>query len=86
MATETLIGIAASIFTGFSLVPQLVKLIRSKKANDISYGMMLVLFAGLGLWIAYGVLKNDMIIIISNSFSFFINLLLMYFSIRYKSR
>lgn len=48
------------------------------------WGMLVILFAGLGLWIYYGVLKNDLIIVVSNSFSFVINLLLAIFSLKYK--
>ncbi|MES2655591.1 MAG: PQ-loop repeat-containing protein [Bacteroidota bacterium] len=37
------IGIVAGVFTAFSLVPQLVKIIKEKKANNISITMLLVL-------------------------------------------
>jgi len=84
MNTETIIGIIASIGTGISLVPQLIKVIKEKKAGDISIVMMIILFAGLGLWICYGIIKKDWIIIISNSFSFLVNLMLGIFSAKYK--
>ena len=79
-------GISASIFTAISLVPQLVKLLKEKKADNVSLGMLGILFAGLGLWIWYGVLKKDWIIIISNTFSFTINLILAFFAIKYKKK
>jgi MtN3 and saliva related transmembrane protein len=44
--------------------------LKEKKANDVSLGMLAILFAGLGMWIYYGYLKKDLIIIIANSFSF----------------
>jgi MtN3 and saliva related transmembrane protein len=65
----TIIGILASVCTAISLVPQLVKLLKEKKAENISLLMLAVLFAGVGLWIYYGILKKDFIIIVSNSFS-----------------
>ena len=74
----------ASIGTAVSLVPQLLKLVKEKKADNISLGMMAILFAGLGLWVYYGILKKDWIIIISNSFSFIINLILGLFAVKYK--
>jgi MtN3 and saliva related transmembrane protein len=86
MNIETVTGVTASVFTAVSLIPQLVKLLREKKAENISLGMMIVLFVGLGLWAYYGFLKKDLIIIISNSFSFVINLLLGIFSLKYKKR
>jgi MtN3 and saliva related transmembrane protein len=86
MSTINIIGVAASVFTAISLLPQLIKLLREKKANDVSLVMLAVLFAGLGLWIAYGWLKHDWIIIISNCFSFTVNIILAYFAIKYKNR
>jgi MtN3 and saliva related transmembrane protein len=79
------VGIGAGILTSFSLVPQLYKIIKGKKADNISYSMLLILLAGLGGWIWYGVLKQDYPIIITNSFSFVINSLITAFSIKYKS-
>lgn len=86
MNNVTLTGIAASIFTAASLLPQLTKVIKEKKAEDVSLWMLLVLFVGLGLWVYYGFLKNDMIIIISNLFSFIVNILLAGFAIKYKKK
>jgi MtN3 and saliva related transmembrane protein len=41
------VGIVAGILTGVSLLPQLIKIIKEKKANSISFGMLAVLLAGL---------------------------------------
>jgi MtN3 and saliva related transmembrane protein len=80
------IGIAAGIFTAASLLPQLIKIIREKKAETISFGMLLILLAGLGLWISYGILTNDMPLIITNSLSLVINVLIIIFSVKYKTQ
>jgi MtN3 and saliva related transmembrane protein len=80
------IGIAAGVLTGVSMLPQLVMIIRKKKAADISIGMLLILLSGLGLWIYYGILKKDMPIIITNAFSFAVNLSILFFSLKYKRR
>lgn len=86
MTNETIIGVAASACTAASLIPQLVKVLREKKAADVSLGMLLVLFAGLTLWIYYGIIKEDLIIIISNGFSLLINVALSIVSVKYKRR
>ena len=86
MDLTTGIGIGASIFTATSLLPQLIKLLKEKKAEDISLGMLAILFIGLALWIYYGCLKKDWIIIISNSFSMAINLITAGVSIKYKNK
>ncbi len=86
MTFVSIIGVIASICTAVSLIPQLIKLLKEKKAENVSLVMLAVLFVGLGLWIWYGVLKEDWIIIVSNSFSFIINIILAYFAIRYKKK
>jgi len=86
MTTETIIGVVASTCTAASLIPQLVKVLKEKKSESVSLGMLMVLFVGLGLWTYYGILKKDMIIILSNSFSFLINILLAIFAMKYKRR
>lgn len=86
MSLEIIIGVAASFFTAISLVPQLIKILREKKAKDISLGMMAVLFAGVSLWIYYGFLKDDLIIIIANTASLVINVFTSFLTIRYKEK
>ena len=80
------VGIAAGICTGISLLPQLIKIIKEKKAESISFFMLLILLAGVGGWIWYGILKKDYPIILTNSFSFIINLLIIGFSMKYKKQ
>jgi len=73
MDLTTVIGIIASVGTGTSMLPQLVKIIKEKKAEDISMGTIGVLFAGLCFWVYYGFLRQDWIIIISNGFSLLVS-------------
>lgn len=86
MNLVTIIGIVASIGTAMSMVPQLAKLIKEKKAENISLYTLFVLFLSVSCWVVYGILKNDWIIIISNSFSFIINVLLTVLAIKYKNK
>lgn len=82
----TIIGIGASAFTAASTFPQLIKIFKEKKADDISIPMLILLFIGLSLWVWYGIEKTDWIIIISNSFSLVINILLVILSVKYKNK
>jgi MtN3 and saliva related transmembrane protein len=72
--TTEITGVAASIFTSSTLIPQFAKIVREKNAEGTSYLMLLVLFVGLALWVAYGVMKDDWIIIIANGFSLLVNI------------
>ncbi len=84
MTFVTIIGLLASAGTSFSQLPQLFKIIKDKKAEGLSLVMMAILFTGLGLWIWYGILKDDVILIIANSFSMLVNIVLAILTIKYK--
>jgi MtN3 and saliva related transmembrane protein len=79
------IGIGAGVLTAISMLPQLFKIIKEKKADDISFGMLIVLLAGIAGWIWYGIVKTDYPIIATNSFSFLVNSVVLGLSIRYKN-
>lgn len=81
-----IIGIAASVLTAISLLPQLIKIWKDKKAEDVSIGMLLVLFAGLCLWVWYGIKISDPIIIAANGFSILINICVLGLTLFYKNK
>ncbi len=68
------------------MLPQLIKIIKEKKADDISLPMVITLLTGLALWIAYGIMRKDLVISIANSFSLVVNLTLLALSIKYKAK
>ena len=69
MDITLIFGYAAAFFTTVCNIPQAIKMIRTRETKDISAPAYIVLFAGLCLWIAYGILKNDWPIIAANSVS-----------------
>lgn len=86
MQSETWIGLGASVFTGVSMLPQLIKIYKEKKKGDISFLMLFILITGLALWVWYGLVKTDWIIIISNAFSLLININIVVLNFIYKNR
>jgi MtN3 and saliva related transmembrane protein len=86
MDKTQVIGIVAGVFTATSMLPQLIKVIKEKKAGDISLLMLVVLLTGISLWIVYGVLKKDWPIIGTNAFSLLINIFMIIYGIKYKKR
>ena len=83
--TQTeIVGLSAGICTSISLLPQLIKILRHKKAEDISLFYLAILFIGLGLWIWYGVLREDVPIVVTNGFSLVINGIIIVLGVRYK--
>ena len=83
MDITQIIGIVAGILTATSLIPQLVKILKEKKADDVSPLMLIILLAGLGLWATYGFMKKDWPIIITNCFSFLLNTVVLFCRYKY---
>ena len=79
-----IIGLAAGICTATSLLPQVFKTLKEKKAEDVSLVMLLVLMTGISLWIVYGIKKDDLPIIATNSFSLLVNITMIILRIRFK--
>lgn len=77
----TLVGLAAAILTTACNWPQLRKCWVTRSAGDISLRMLLTLAAGQTLWIVYGVLKSDWVIILANVVSIFLVAGILYFKL-----
>jgi MtN3 and saliva related transmembrane protein len=72
----TWLGVAAGVITSLGFIPQLFRGYKTKRLDDISYWMPLVLAFGMSLWLMYGILRDDFAIIIANTFGVMCNLLL----------
>ena len=79
-----IIGLSAGVLTACSLLPQVIKTLKEKQADDVSLVMLFVLQAGLILWIAYGIKRSDLPIIVTNSFSLLVNIVMVILRIRYR--
>ena len=65
----TAIGLVAAACTSAANFPQLKKAWTTGQTDDISLKTLLLFACGLGLWVVYGVLQKDMIIILANGVS-----------------
>ncbi|MEC3875385.1 SemiSWEET transporter [Chryseobacterium salviniae] len=83
---ENILGIIAGILTSISMIPQLVKVLKEKNAEDLSWTMILVLISGLSLWVWYGFIKNELPIILSNAFAVVVNIILLICCMIYKKK
>lgn len=84
MDTNGVIGLAAGVLTSSSMLPQVIKSWKEKKAEDVSLLMLIVLIAGIVLWIYYGIKKNDLPIIVTNAFSLLVNITMTVLRIKFK--
>lgn len=86
MELTQIIGLTAGILTAGSMLPQVIKTYKEKKADEVSLKMLIVLIAGIVLWIVYGVQKKDFPIIATNAFSLLVNVAMIILRIRYKQK
>ncbi|EQA43466.1 sugar efflux transporter for intercellular exchange [Leptospira broomii serovar Hurstbridge str. 5399] len=78
------IGYLASLLTTISFVPQVVKVVLEGKTRDISRNMYVVLSVGVGLWLAYGIIREDLPIILANAFTLIFTTTILYFKLKEK--
>lgn len=83
---ENIIGTIAGILTSISMVPQLVKVIKNKDVENISWRMITILLCGVSLWVVYGILKTEWPIILSNAFSVLVNATLLFSYFKYRDK
>ena len=60
------IGLLAAALTSLSYLPQVRKAFPRGATKDLSFKTLTVLAAGLALWVAYGLLNGDSVIVIAN--------------------
>jgi MtN3 and saliva related transmembrane protein len=77
-----ILGMLAAALTSLSYLPQLQKAMPRNSTSDLSLKMLVVLSAGVCLWIVYGVLKDDWVIILANSIGASLSLAVLGFKIR----
>ena len=82
MSLVTLIGLIAAFCTTVSYIPQIKKIWMTGETHDISLKMFLILSTGIALWILYGVLQRDAVIILANSVSLASLCAILFFKIR----
>lgn len=76
------IGICAAALTSLSYIPQVWKAWPRETTSDLSLKMLLALTAGLALWIVYGVLKSDWVIVAANGVGAALSASVLIFKIR----
>lgn len=66
LESAEIIGLFAGFLTAFSTLPQTLKIIRSKKSEDVSVGTLLMLNGSYVLWLIYGLTLNLFSVILWN--------------------
>lgn len=81
----TYLGFLAGALTSTGYLPQVVKGFRTKRMHDVSLLMPAILGIGMSLWLAYGLAREDIVIILANIVGTSMTALLVVMKIRYDS-
>ena len=76
-------GYFAAILTTAAFLPQLIKTLKTKKADDVSLVTLIMFISGLGSWIIYGYKISSSPILIANIITFVLNLFILISKIYY---
>ena len=83
MDAVTALGLTAATLTTCSFVPQLTKVWRTKSAEDLSYGMFGAFSAGILLWLVYGLVRDDLPIIVANGITLVLSVAILVLKVHY---
>ncbi len=81
-----LFGYFAAILTTIAFLPQLIKTLKTKKADDVSLITLIMFISGVGFWIIYGYKISSFPILLANIITFILNFFILISKIYYSSK
>ena len=75
---QELVGSIAAFLTTVDFVPQAYKVYKTNQAKDLSLFLFLIFSLGVFMWLIYGIMKEDLPIMIANSITLFLSLYILY--------
>tara|TARA_Y100001978_G_C23289231_1_gene243984 strand:- start:199 stop:465 length:267 start_codon:yes stop_codon:yes gene_type:complete len=76
-------GYFAAALTTIAFLPQLIKTLKTKKADDVSLITLVMFLTGVLSWIIYGYKISSTPILMANIITFILNLLILIFKISF---
>jgi len=84
MTGVDILGYSAGAITSLTFLPQVIKTWKVKSAKDISLLMFIIAAANEVMWIIYGALLDNWVIILTNIIVLSMALTMIYFKLRFK--
>jgi MtN3 and saliva related transmembrane protein len=78
-----IVGIIAAVCTTSGFIPQIIRGLRTKRLDDVSPVMCILLIFGLSMWLSYGIHIEDMIIIVANAFGVLFSVIIITLRFKY---
>ena len=82
--TMAIIGIVAGILILSGWVPQIVRGYKTKRLNDVSAYLMILIFAGAALWLVYGIALDDVYIMGVNLAAMVLTMIVLSMKLKYE--
>jgi MtN3 and saliva related transmembrane protein len=86
MSGTELLGYTAGAITTLTFLPQVIKTWKEKSAKDVSLVMFIIAAVNETMWIFYGILKTDWVIILTNSVILVMSLTMIFLKLRYSGK
>lgn len=83
MTAADMLGYAAGALTAFTFLPQVLKTWKEKSAKDVSLYMFIIAFVNEIMWLAYGVMINNWVIILTNAVMLVMSGIMIWLKMRY---
>ena len=83
MLNQNWIGLLAGSLTTLAFVPQVVRVWRTKRADDISASMFIIFILGVALWLVYGIYLKAWPVIIANAVTLILAIIILVLKFRY---
>lgn len=83
MTMVTFFGLAAACCTTLAYLPQVIKTWRTRSTADISLVMFTLMVSGAMLWLLYGILLQDLPLILANGLTLALTGTILYLKLRH---
>lgn len=81
----TALGLVAGVLSTIAYLPQVIKVWKSRSAQDFSWSMLILLCTGITLWLLYGICVRDFAIVVANVVTLLLAAIILGLKIRYRA-
>lgn len=80
----TSVGLMAAFCTTLAFLPQVIKIWKTKSVGDLSFGTFSVFTLGVAAWLTYGLLIDDVPVILANAVTLILQATILFQMVRYR--
>lgn len=84
MGFAEILGYSAGVVTTLTFLPQVIKTWRERSAKDVSLWMFIIAAINEIMWVAYGILINNLVIILTNALVLTMSVTMIFFKFQFK--